>query len=162
MRPRPSRLFIYYCERMIEGSLGQGDTGAFGRDGFKAAARYGYVREAAEWPYDITRYANDPPPPVWSDALQNVLRKPYKAVDRSVEAMKAVLSNKQTMAFGFSVYESFESAEVASTGVVPMRTRRSGCSAGTRCSQSATSRIIRIMPFAVTAGAYRGGSPDTS
>lgn len=119
-RPRPSRLFIYYCERLIEGSLGQGDTGAFGRDGFKAAVRYGWVREAAEWPYDITRYADDPPPPVWMDALQNRLEKPYKAVERSVDAFKAVLSNKQTIAYGFSVFESFESHEVEADGVVPM------------------------------------------
>lgn len=119
-RPRPSRLFIYYCERMIEGTLGEGDTGAFGRDGFKAAKSYGWVREAAEWPYDITKYAVDPPPPVWTDALANVLQKPYKTVDRAVDAIKAVLSNNQTMAFGFSVYESFESAEVESTGIVPM------------------------------------------
>ena len=35
VRPRPSRLFIYYCERMIEGSLGQGDTVLFGRDGLQ-------------------------------------------------------------------------------------------------------------------------------
>jgi C1A family cysteine protease len=34
-----------------------------------------------------------------------------------------VLSNKQTIALGFSVYESFESAEVAKTGIVPLPTR---------------------------------------
>ena len=37
--------------------------------------------------------------------------------------MKAVLSNRQTIAFGFTVYESFESQEVAQTGIVPMPTR---------------------------------------
>ena len=120
VRPRPSRLFIYYCERLIEGTLGQGDVGAYGRDGFKAAHKYGWVREAAEWPYDITRYADDPPPPVWSDAIQNILTKPYKTVERSVDVIKSVLSNKQTMAFGFSVFESFESAAVATSGIVPM------------------------------------------
>ena len=31
-----------------------------------------------------------------------------------------MLSNRQTIAFGFSVYESFESQQVAETGVVPM------------------------------------------
>jgi C1A family cysteine protease len=48
------------------------------------------------------------------------LDKPYKVVERSVDAIKAVLSNHQTMAFGFSVYESFESAQVEASGIVPM------------------------------------------
>ena len=38
--------------------------------------------------------------------------------------MKAILSNRQTIAFGFTVYESFESSAVAKTGVVPMPSRR--------------------------------------
>ena len=37
--------------------------------------------------------------------------------------MRAVLSNNQTIAFGFTVYESFESQEVAKTGVVPLPSR---------------------------------------
>ena len=115
----PSRLFIYYCERTIEGSLGKGDTGAFGRDGFKAARRFGTPPET-DWPYDIANYAENPPPQAWQDAAAHKLTKSYKSVPRSVNQFKLVLSNQQTIAFGFSVYESFESAAVASSGVVPM------------------------------------------
>jgi C1A family cysteine protease len=115
----PSRLFIYYCERQLEGSLGQGDTGAFGRDGFKAARRFGTPPET-DWPYDITRYADDPPQPAWQDAAAHKLTKHYKSVRRSLNQFKLVLSNKQTIAFGFSVYSSFESHEVAKTGIVPL------------------------------------------
>ena len=115
----PSRLFIYYCERTIEGSLGKGDTGAFGRDGFKAARRFGTPPET-DWPYDIQNFADNPPPQAWQDAAAHKLSKSYKSVPRSVNQFKLVLSNQQTVAFGFSVYESFESAEVASTGIVPM------------------------------------------
>jgi Papain family cysteine protease len=115
----PSRLFIYYCERRIEGSLGQGDTGAYGRDGFKAARRYGTPPET-EWPYDIAAYANDPPDQVWTDAATHKLSKHYKSVPRSVNQFRLVLSNRQTIAFGFSVYDSFESDEVKRTGIVPM------------------------------------------
>ena len=117
----PSRLFIYYCERQIEGSLGKGDTGAFGRDGFKAAKRFGTPPET-DWPYDITKYADDPPQPAWQDAATHKLTKSYKSVTRSVNQFKQVLSNKQTIAFGFSVYSSFESADVAKSGIVPMPT----------------------------------------
>jgi C1A family cysteine protease len=115
----PSRLFIYYCERRLEGSLGQGDTGAMGRDGFKAARRYGTPPET-DWPYDIANYAEDPPQQAWSDAAAHKLTKHYKSVSRSLNQFKLVLSNQQTIAFGFSVYESFESPEVASKGIVPM------------------------------------------
>jgi C1A family cysteine protease len=48
------------------------------------------------------------------------LDRPYKAVPRSQLSMQRVLSNRQTIGFGFTVYESFESAEVAKTGIVPM------------------------------------------
>ena len=115
----PSRLFIYYCERQLEGSLGQGDTGAMGRDGFKAARRYGAPPET-DWPYDIAQYADDPPQQAWSDAAAHKLTKHYKSVPRSLNQFRLVLSNQQTIAFGFSVYESFESPEVAKTGIVPM------------------------------------------
>ncbi len=118
----PSRLFIYYCERQIEGSLGKGDTGAFGRDGFKAAKRYGTPPET-DWPYDTSKYADDPPQSAWDDAAAHKLTKSYKSVPRSVNQFKSVLSNKQTIAFGFSVYDSFESADVAKTGIVPMPTQ---------------------------------------
>jgi C1A family cysteine protease len=117
----PSRLFIYYCERQLEGSLGQGDTGAMGRDGFKAARTFGTAPET-DWPYDITKYADDPPQRAWSDAAAHKMTKHYKSVPRSINQFKLVLSNQQTIAFGFSVYESFESPEVASTGIVPMPT----------------------------------------
>jgi C1A family cysteine protease len=118
----PSRLFIYYCERSIEGSLGKGDTGAFGRDGFKAAKRYGTPPET-DWPYDTSKYADDPPQSAWDDAATHKLTKSYKSVPRSVNQFKSVLSNKQTIAFGFSVYDSFASADVAKTGIVPMPTQ---------------------------------------
>ena len=116
---RPSRLFLYYMERMIEGSLGQGDTGAEGHDGFKALAKYGWVPER-EWRYDIGRFQIDPPAPLWTEAATRVLTKQYVTVSQDQASMQSVLSNSQTIAMGFTVYESFESNQVAETGIVPM------------------------------------------
>ena len=90
-----------------------------GRDGFKAARRFGAPPET-DWPYDIANYAEDPSQQAWSDAAAHKLTKHYKSVPRSLNQFKLVLSNQQTIAFGFSVYESFESAAVESTGIVPM------------------------------------------
>ncbi len=111
---RRSRLDLYYGERSLEGSLGEGDTGAIGRDGFKYAQNTGVLLEA-RWPYDINTY-NGPPP----TGKRHLLGKPYAHPAQSVDVLKAILSNDQTIAFGFTVYDSFESSGTARTGIVPM------------------------------------------
>ena len=120
---RRSRLSIYYGERELEGSLGQGDTGAYGRDGFKYAQQTGVLLEAA-WPYtDNTfvapvgspTYAGPPPA-----GTRHKLTKPYALVPQTESAIKAALSNRQLVAFGFTVYESFESSAVDQGAPVPM------------------------------------------
>jgi C1A family cysteine protease len=121
----PSRLFIYYFERRLEGSKATDDTGAYGRDGFKVAARWGVPPEG-DWPYsddDPGPFQQEPPAEVIAAAAQHKLTAKYRAVPRSVDAFKAVLSNRQTCAFGFTVYESFRSPEVRQTGVVPLPAR---------------------------------------
>lgn len=110
----PSRLDIYYGERMEEGSPANQDTGAFGRDGFKWAYKTG-VFDETHWPYDVSKFAIRPP-----QGLTRTKISAYKAVPRRLNSFKAVLSNRQTIAFGFTVYESFESDEVARTGIVPV------------------------------------------
>src|SRR5919202_1725560 len=47
----PSRLFVYYNERVIEGTVSC-DSGAMIRDGIKSVAEQGVCDEAS-WPYDI-------------------------------------------------------------------------------------------------------------
>src|SRR3954469_18118611 len=100
---RRSRLDIYFGERSLEGELGQGDTGAYGRDGFKFAQQTGVLLESV-WPYDITTYEGPPP----ADRKRHKLTKPYAAVQQNADHVKAVLSNQQLIAFVFTVYESFE------------------------------------------------------
>lgn len=114
-----SRLWIYYQERGIEHELGQGDTGAIGSDAFKVASTIGCCAET-DWPYDISTFEGPIPPAAIKDEAHYRLTKPYHSVTPTEDAIKAVLSNGQTVAFGFTVYESFESEEVASTGVVPL------------------------------------------
>ena len=47
----PSRLFIYYNERAIEGTI-DSDSGAMLRDGIKTVAKDGACRETT-WPYEV-------------------------------------------------------------------------------------------------------------
>ncbi len=116
-----SRLWIYYYERQIEGAPADKDTGAFGRDGFKVCQKLGVPLEV-DWPYDITKFSAEPPAELAAECHGRTISN-YRAVPRNLDAMKAILSNRQTIAFGFTVYESFESDEVAANGIVPMPSR---------------------------------------
>lgn len=114
-----SRLWIYYMERKIEGDLGKGDTGAIGSDADIVASTSGVCAET-DWPYDISTFQGPVPEAAYKDEQHYLLTKPHTSVTPTVDAFKAVLSNRQTIAFGFTVFDSFESQEVASTGIVPM------------------------------------------
>jgi C1A family cysteine protease len=111
----PSRLFIYYGEREREGTVGT-DSGAYGRDGFKVLRKVGVPCEE-DWPYDISQFAVRPPDAAFEGALGHKIQDyvhpglgPRVSKLERVEAFKRLLSNRQTIAFGFTVYESFEGA----------------------------------------------------
>lgn len=114
----PSRLFIYYNERVMEGTV-DSDAGAMIRDGIKSVAQQGAPPEKPWWPYDIAKFRDKPPKPVYDEAAkyQAVL---YQRVARTLNQMKGCLADGFPFVFGFSVYESFESQTVATTGVVNM------------------------------------------
>jgi len=124
----PSRLFIYYNERVIEHSVGI-DSGAMIRDGIKSVARQGVCPER-EWTYDDTEA--DPQSGVWPAGAKPARKPPkscytdakkyqalsYQRVDRSLAQMKGCLAEGFPFVFGFSVYEAFVSQKVANTGIL--------------------------------------------
>ena len=113
----PSRLFIYYNERVIEGTVNQ-DAGAQIRDGIKAVVKLGAPPED-DWPYNITEFAKKPPVQAYTDAKKDVVAS-YARVAQDVTQMRGCLAAGFPFVFGFTVYDSFESQEVAQTGIVPM------------------------------------------
>jgi C1A family cysteine protease len=113
----PSRLFVYYNERAMEGTVNQ-DAGAQIRDGIKSVAQLGAPPET-DWPYDITKFSQQPPDKAYHDAKQDIVSS-YARVVRSLTQMQGCLAAGYPFVLGFTVYESFESQAVASTGVVPM------------------------------------------
>ena len=113
----PSRLFIYYNERVIEGTVST-DSGAQIRDGIKSVASQGACHESI-WPYDITKFADAPPQAAYDDARSHTVSA-YQAVVRNLTQMKGCLAAGYPFIFGFSVYESFESQAVAQSGHAPM------------------------------------------
>src|ERR1051325_1965540 len=62
----PSRLFIYFNERRMEGTINS-DAGAMIRDGIKSVNKMGVCSEI-EWPYRIKDFAKQPPAKVYDDA----------------------------------------------------------------------------------------------
>ena len=109
----PSRLFIYYNERAMEGTIKQ-DAGAVIRDGFKTINKQGVCTETL-WPYNISKFASKPVPKCYSEALKDKVID-YLAVDNDPLQMKGCLADGYPFVFGFTVYESFMS--IGSDGIM--------------------------------------------
>ena len=116
-----SRLGLYYLERAMEGTI-LSDAGGMIRDGIKALVKWGCGSEQL-WPYDVSKFTQKPPAVWYKDGLNNQLLTYTKIPDGSLMNMKACLAEGFPFVFGFTVYESFESAAVAKTGVMPIPKR---------------------------------------
>ena len=111
-----SRLFVYYNERVIEGTVNS-DSGAMIRDGIKTLAKQGVCLEST-WAYDISRFRTKPPSQAFAEALNHQILTYARLA--TLNDMKTCLASGLPFTFGFTVYESFESDTVARTGIVPM------------------------------------------
>lgn len=114
----PSRLFIYYNERVLEGTVGE-DAGAEIHDGIRTLNTLGTCFEDS-WPYAIGRYAHKAPPACYAAARKHRVSQSSRIDNRRLGLLKASVFQDDPVVFGFTVYESFESAAVARTGLVPM------------------------------------------
>src|SRR5437016_9804308 len=65
----PSRLFIYYNERVLEGSTSS-DSGAMIRDGIKTVANQGACPEPM-WPYIISKFRSRPTTTCYTEAAKH-------------------------------------------------------------------------------------------
>jgi C1A family cysteine protease len=113
----PSRLFLYYNERVLEGTVNT-DSGAALSDGIKVLTNTGICPES-NWPYDITKFSTMPP------ALDFVYAKTHKIlgskpVPVNIIGFKTMINMGYPVVFGFTVYESFENQQTATTGIMQM------------------------------------------
>ena len=116
----PSRLFIYYNERVIEGTIEE-DSGASIRDGIKVVHKLGVPTEK-EYPYDISRFQVQPPMSVYMCAQKHKSVK-YRRVPQNSSILSALVLG-YPVAFGFSVYEHFESPDFDGILKVPGKNER--------------------------------------
>ncbi len=113
----PSRLFIYYNERAMEGTI-DSDSGAMIRDGVKTVAKRGACSEAS-WPYEIDRFRDKPGRECYAQGRDHQAIR-YLRLNQALGQLKGCLAEGFPFVFGFSVFESFETAQVASSGEVEM------------------------------------------
>lgn len=126
----PSRLFIYYNERVIEGSVDY-DSGAMLRDGIKALHKYGVCPES-QWPYDSSKPAQDggvfpvdsaarkkPDEACYKDASRYVITR-YERVHQDLNHLKACLASGSPFVFGFTVYDSWVNGTQQPMTRIPM------------------------------------------
>lgn len=111
-----SRLYLYWHERELEGTIYE-DSGAMLRDGMKVLKKLGVCPEK-DFPYDISRFTERPSTQAEMDAGKYKIKSYHKV--RNLTEVKTCLQHGLPVAIGIIVYESFESPEVAKTGVVPM------------------------------------------
>lgn len=115
-RVTPSRLFIYWNERFIEGDTNE-DNGAMLRDGISSLKRLGYAREAL-WPFDPEKVFDQPHQATFEEATNHQITTAFKLIYG--RDFKVCLAAGYPFVFGMMVYPEFESGEVAHTGKVPL------------------------------------------
>lgn len=111
-----SRLFQYWKTREIEGTVDE-DNGATNRDAIKSTNKNG-VAEEKYMPYIVGNFKNPPS----EEATQNAQlhkSKGYHSLNNLDEVFQCLAMGIPVI-IGMKIYESFESEEVAKTGILPM------------------------------------------
>ncbi len=113
----PSRLFLYYNERVIEGTV-RSDVGAAIRNGIKSVAHEGDCPESL-WPYIVKKFKVKPPEMCYTNALRYRAVE-YQRLQRNLDQFKGCLASGYPFVLGFTVYQRFEGPEVKRTGILLM------------------------------------------
>jgi C1A family cysteine protease len=114
----PSRLFIYYNERDMEGTIGE-DAGAEIRDGIKSVNHLGAPAERY-WPYAIGKFTRRPTKAAYTRALARQALTYERIDNHRLGDIKRCLAGGHPFVFGFAVYDYFESADMERDGVLRM------------------------------------------
>jgi C1A family cysteine protease len=117
IKSTPSRLFIYYNERVLQNTASS-DSGASMRVGIQSIVQWGFCDESL-WTYDTTKYKTKPPTNAYSAALPERVSH-YSRLNQDATLMKTTLAQGNPFVFGFSVYTPFVSQSVAQNGILPM------------------------------------------
>lgn len=112
----PSRLAIYLEGRRYEDSIDE-DCGAMIRDVIKGIVKVGCIPETM-WPFVESNVTKEPPKELLLEAEKHQAISYYRIPDGNLEMMLQTLSAGHPIVFGMILFNSFETAEVAKTGIV--------------------------------------------
>jgi C1A family cysteine protease len=112
----PSRLFIYYNERVLIHTV-LSDSGAFIRDGIKTMNVQGVCNEN-DWPYIIPQFTTKPPATLYKKASTNQVLSYMRLNNANLLQLQSCLAEGYPFVFGFTVFESFQM--ITKNGVMPM------------------------------------------
>ena len=102
-----SRLFVYYNARLLENTERE-DSGAYIRDGVKAAKKYGLCSEKV-WPYLINHFNITPSVESYDDAKHRNIKNYYRIA--TLEDTLDALNHDHPVVFGLKVFEGFNNIE---------------------------------------------------
>lgn len=119
----PSRLFIYYNERVLENSVDQ-DSGASLSDGITVVKTLGFAPDSL-WFYNTKKFAVKPNRGVYAAAKKCLASDAYSIDNTNLDAIRTCITDQYPVVFGFTVFEEFESRSVMDTGLVPIPTKSS-------------------------------------
>lgn len=111
-----SRLFVYYNERVIEGTVLE-DAGAQIRDGIKALKRWG-VAPHVLWPYEVDSFMDRPSKAAFEEAKKHRIQSYFRIF--TLNDMKTALATGFPFVFGFVVFSGFMTETVMRTGIGQM------------------------------------------
>jgi C1A family cysteine protease len=117
---QPSRLFFYYQERKIYGTVNS-DSGADVVDGENYVQKNGICSEQS-WPYNIQKYAVAPPANCYNEAKQHkIVNYLIISIDKNLLTnIKSYISQNKPVLIAIAVYDSFESEKASISGIIPM------------------------------------------
>lgn len=98
----PSRLFIYWNERVLAGTQ-DSDAGSTLRYGIKAVAKQGACAETL-WPYDPTLVCTQPKQACFDAASVRAIS--YASIEQHIDPLKTCLADGFPFVFGMAVYPS--------------------------------------------------------
>ena len=115
-----SKLQIYYEARRLIG-MENVDSGAYIRDAIKVIATLGAGRETW-WPYDVSKFTEDPPIKVDRDALKRRIFSYWSLEGR--DEYRACLASGHPIVLGSMLYSNFMSWQTWDHGIITLPTSR--------------------------------------
>ena len=115
----PSRLWLYYVVRALEGTAPNDDSGCEIRDAISVLAKQGFPPET-DWPYNTDKFGVKPPAKAYTDAPAHKALQYSRVTQQRYFLQHCMAILGRPIVFGISCFGALQSDAVAKTGDLPM------------------------------------------